>query len=222
MGNCDRPPHTDDLLYEWGNDELTERHQKGYLVYLRNAPGNVLEIGSGRGVMLRMMREAGIKGYGIDASEDAVKHCRENGLDAVHGDAIAHLASLPPKSLGGMFCGHVIEHMQPARAVDFIQESCRVLKSGARLVIITPNAKDLRTTERFWLDTTHVRPYPEKLLVSMLKRAGFVNIKTMEDKEPARNFWEKAAKFFLRAWFMGFMYRGDLVVVAERGGGVDG
>jgi 2-polyprenyl-3-methyl-5-hydroxy-6-metoxy-1,4-benzoquinol methylase len=204
------------LLYAWSDDDLRERHQKRYLRYLVNAPGRVLDIGSGRGVMLRLMKEAGITAYGIDSFEDAVIGCKAKGLDVVYSDALSHLSSLPSASLGGIFCAHVIEHMQPAQAIELIRESFRVLKPGARIVIITPNPKDLRTGERFWLDVTHVRPYPEKLLLVLMNREGFVNISTHEDGEPTKNIIEKCAKAFLKIWFMGFMFRGDLVVVADR------
>lgn len=204
------------LLYAWSDDDLRERHQKRYLKHLENAPGKVLDIGSGRGVMLRLMKTAGITAYGLDSLEEAVMQCRRNGLDVVHGDALDHLATLPDASLGGIFCAHVIEHMQPAQAMELIRESYRVLKPGARIVIITPNPKDLRTGERFWLDITHVRPYPEKLLVVLLKREGFDDIQSHEDGEPAKNIFEKWAKQFLKMWFMGFMFRGDLVITARR------
>jgi len=204
------------LLYAWSDDDLRERHQKKYLRHLANAPGMVLEIGSGRGVMLRLMKEAGITAYGLDSFEDAVIYCRGKGLDVVHGDALGHLAALPDASLGGIFCAHVIEHMQPAQAIELIRESYRVLKPGARIVIITPNPKDLRTSERFWLDITHVRPYPQKLLIVLMEREGFDNIKSYDAGEPARNIFEKCAKAFLKMWFMGFMFRGDLVLIADR------
>jgi SAM-dependent methyltransferase len=204
------------LLYAWSDDALREQHQKRYLKHLANAPGKVLEIGSGRGVLLGLMKEAGIEAYGLDACDEAVVYCRGKGLDAVHGDALRHLSELPTASLGGIFCAHVIEHMQPAQAVDLIRESYRVLKPGSRIVIITPNAKDLRTGERFWLDLTHVRPYPEKLLVVLLKRQGFSGVKSYEHGEPTKNIFEKCAKALLKMWFMGFMFRGDLAVVADR------
>lgn len=204
------------LLYAWSDDELRERHQKRYLRHLMNAPGKVLDIGSGRGVLLQLMKETGITAYGLDSFEDSVNYCKGKGLDVVHGDALSHLVTLPAASLGGIFCSHVIEHMPPEKVIQLIRESHRVLKPGSRLVIITPNPKDLRTSERFWLDVTHVRPYPEKLLIVLMKREGFGNITSYEDGEPARNIFEKCAKAFLKMWFMGFMFRGDLVIIADR------
>jgi SAM-dependent methyltransferase len=205
------------LLYAWSDDDLRERHQKRYLRHLMNAPGKVLDIGSGRGMLLQLMKEAGISAYGLDSFEDSVIYCKGKGLDVVYGDALNHLATLPATSLGGIFCSHVIEHMQPAQVIALIRESYRVLKPGSRIVIITPNPKDLRTGERFWLDVTHVRPYPEKLLIVLMKREGFDNIRSYEDGEPTRSILEKCAKSFLKMWFMGFIFRGDLVVIAERG-----
>lgn len=106
--------------------------------------------------------------------------------------------------------------MQPTDAIDLLRESFRTLKKGSKLIIITPNTKDLRTTERFWLDVTHVRPYPEKLLRLLLQKEGFINTKSTTGNEPAENIAVRLAKTFLRIWFMGFMFTGDLVVIAEK------
>jgi hypothetical protein len=110
----------------------------------------------------------------------------------------------------------VIEHLHPSDAIEFLSQAVRVLKTKSRLVLITPNTKDLRTTERFWLDITHVRPYPEKLLRVLLQREGFQSIHAFADKEPARNIYERIIKTLVHYWFLGYMFVGDLVIVAER------
>ena len=61
-----------------------------------------------------------------------------------------------------------------------------------------------------------IRLYPKKLLVLLLERAGFNIKKITKDKEPHRNILVGMAKIFLRVWFMGFMFKGDLAVIAER------
>jgi hypothetical protein len=63
---------------------------------------------------------------------------------------------------------------------------------------------------------THVRPYPEKLMRFLLARQGFSCIKTFTNTEPYKNFFEKVAKTLMRIWFMGYIFTGDLVVVAQR------
>lgn len=200
----------------FGDEALTEAHQKRFLKYFKNSTGVVLEIGCGRGVMLGLFKKAGIRSYGIDSSENAVTLCKGKGLNVIHTSVLSHLKKMEPVSLGGIFCAHVIEHMHPDEVIRLFDESYRVLKPNGTLIIITPNPKDLRTTERFWLDITHVRPYPEKLLTALLNEKGFSKIRVEEDKEPAQNPMVRIVKWFLKLWFMGFMFRGDLVVIAER------
>jgi cyclopropane fatty-acyl-phospholipid synthase-like methyltransferase len=206
----------DELLYFAGTEELTEKVQARFVPYFLHSQGTVLEIGCGKGVMLLMLKENGVDGYGIDLSDTAVKYCKEKGLKAIHSDLLTHLKKLNNDSLGGIFCAHVIEHLRPEEAVTFFKQAYRVLKKGSKLVIVTPNAKDLRTTERFWLDITHIRPYPEKLLYALIAREGFNNIQMLTDREPARNILERVLKTCIRWWFLGYMFVGDLIAIAER------
>lgn len=42
-------------------------------------------------------------------------------------------------------------------------------------MVVTPNMRDYRTlTQLFWLDTTHVRPYPGELIAAMASRHGLI------------------------------------------------
>ena len=62
-------------------------------------------------------------------------------------------------------------------AQQFLVSAQAALRPKGLLVLVTPNSLDLRVIgEYFWLDTTHVRPYPLGLLRSMLSQAGFINI----------------------------------------------
>jgi len=216
MPEQNKPLFDDDILYHSGTEEKTASLQREFVRHFLHAPGKVLEVGCGKGVLLSLLKEAGIEAYGIDLSPSVVEYCRSKGLEAHHADVLAHVKKLPSESLGGIFCAHVIEHMQPTDVIELLRESFRILKKGSKLVIITPNTKDLRTTERFWLDVTHVRPYPEKLLRLLLQKEGFVRVKSTTGKEPADNIVVRLAKTFLRIWFMGFMFTGDLVVIAEK------
>jgi len=212
--NCTLPE--DELLYYAGTEELTKKVQSRFVNYFKNSPGKILEIGCGKGTMLSMLKEKCIEAYGIDLSNTAVKYCKDKGLNAIQSDLLTHLKNLPNDSLGGIFCAHVIEHLQPEETIAFFKHAYRVMKYGSILIIITPNAKDLRTTERFWLDITHVRPYPEKLLRVLLQREGFRSIHTFPDKEPARNIIERIIKKLVYYWFLGYMFVGDQIIIAKR------
>ena len=208
--------YEDEILYHAGTEELTASLQHKFVRHFKGVRGKTLEVGCGKGVMLSLFKQEGIPAYGIDLSPSSVEYCRSKGLEAHRADLLSHLKKVPSGSLGGIFCAHVIEHMQPVDAIEFIRESHRTLLPSAKLLLVTPNAKDLRTTERFWLDVTHVRPYPEKLLRFLLKKEGFSKVSCTTGPEPAGNILIRIAKTLLRAWFMGFMFTGDLVVLAEK------
>jgi 2-polyprenyl-3-methyl-5-hydroxy-6-metoxy-1,4-benzoquinol methylase len=200
----------------WGESELTAKHQDKYLKYFVGFSGKILEIGSDKGIVLELLKSKGLDSYGVDSNEEAVNKCRSKGLDVIHADAIDHLKSLTHASIGGIFCAHVIEHMDAKKAIEFINQCGRVLMPGAHLVVITPNARDLRVTERFWMDPTHVRPYPQKLLCEMINKADMKVVQVKEDQEPAKNILEKLLKKLVKIWFLGYMFRGDLIVIGKK------
>lgn len=211
-------PYQPDLLYAWSSEEDVRSTQRRHLRYFQGLSGPVLDLGCGRGTMLELLQASGITAYGVDLSSEVVKQCGQRGLRVQHADALDHLRSLPAETLEGIYCSHVIEHLPPLQAVELIHEIGRVLKPSGVVVLVTPNAKDLRINERFWLDPTHVRLYPEKLIRRLLERTGFQVERVTCDPEPSPNRVVMIAKWVLWAWFLGFMFTGDLVVVANRSG----
>src|SRR5262249_2463336 len=74
---------------------------------------NVLDVGCGRGELLSELKAAGVHARGVDANEEMAAVARARGLDAVAGDALACLMSLPDESLGGLAATQVVEHLEP-------------------------------------------------------------------------------------------------------------
>ncbi|MGH9511584.1 MAG: class I SAM-dependent methyltransferase [Terriglobales bacterium] len=160
-------------LYKFGGtEELLRRVQKPFVAYFQNS-APVLDIGCGRGVFLQLLAEAGIPAVGIDHSEEAIVSCQEKGLTVHHEDGCEFLGQSGGK-FGGIFCSHVIEHMGYEDAMNFLELCYGALRANGTILLITPNPKDLAViSEVFWLDPTHVRPYPGLLLKAMLEAVGF-------------------------------------------------
>jgi O-antigen chain-terminating methyltransferase len=134
--------------------------------------GPVLDVGAGRGYFLEALRGRGIEGVGVDNSPQAAVEARAIGVDIVVQDAFEFMEQ--QAGFGGVFMSHVIEHFEPGRAVELIRLAHRMLRPGGTIVIVTPNPLDwMVLSEIFWLDPTHVRPYPALLLTAMLESAGF-------------------------------------------------
>lgn len=160
-------------VYEFGGSEDLVRSVQRKFVELFQGFDPVLDIGCGRGVFLELLAEAGIKGVGVDNSQESITACQAKGFTVYREEAGEYLQRMPGQ-FGGIFCSHVIEHMDYARATSFLELCFGALKPGGKLLLVTPNPEDLSViAEIFWLDPTHVRPYPRKLLVSMLSATDF-------------------------------------------------
>jgi len=174
-------------LYEFGGTEAVVRQIQTRFVEFFRKGGPVLDVGCGRGTFLQLLKEAGIEGRGIDHSEESLAACRQKGL-AVERDNVHDYLQDRAGQFGGIFCSHVIEHMGYDDANQFLDLCHRALRPGGVLVLVTPNPEDLSIiSEIFWLDPTHVRPYPKLLLQAMLQAHGFKVI---------------AARQFLGSWRM--------------------
>lgn len=160
-------------LYTFGGQEAHALMlQRRFIKYLSGLPGPIVDVGCGRGMFLAELKAAGYEAVGVDASAESVAACRAGGLDIVQADALGYLESQPDQ-LGGIFLSHVVEHLTPSQVVRFLGLAQRALRPGGRLIVVTPNVADLWTmTEVFWLDTTHVRPYPIPLLKKLCEEAG--------------------------------------------------
>lgn len=201
-----------------GDDRAVRRYQWHYAGEF--APGaRVLDIGCGGGVFLDALRESGRRGVGVDGSAEEIAPALARGLEVTCADALGYLQEAPAASFGGVFCAHLIEHLPPATAVGMLENVHRVLEPGGRVVLITPDPLDLEVwTERFWLDLTHVRPYPRKLLVGLLGALGFRVIRSGNDPNSGRGsgprVWLPGLWRALRLGEHGWC--GDTFVIAEK------
>lgn len=160
-------------LYQFGGSEAFLRRYQSQFVELFRGFSPVLDIGCGRGIFLELVQAAGMEVVGVDHAQESMEFCRSKGLSAYCEDARSFLRRNRGQ-FGGIFCSHVIEHMGYEDAMNFLELCAGALRPGGRLVLLTPNPEDLAViSEIFWLDPTHVRPYPKLLLQSMLEANGF-------------------------------------------------
>jgi len=183
----DDPDHKLDALYLAFEDvfrgprEEIKRRQSVYLEFLKEAQAPILDLGSGRGEWLELLRENEITAKGLDFNTAMVAQCRALGLDVQQGEALAYLRSLPDNSLGVISCFHVIEHIPFASVVSLLQEAIRVLRPGGLLILETPNPKNLMVaSEGFYLDPTHLKPLPPEMLRFFVEATGFSNCQVLE------------------------------------------
>ncbi len=159
--------------YDPANTRSVLSHYVGYFRADATTGGRVLELGSGRGEFLDLLREAGVSASGVDNDEGMVDEARARGLDVTLGDALSTLETAAPGSLRGVFAAHLIEHLDVPTASRLLAAAKRALAPGGTLVVVVPSAACLSVLQRdFWRDPTHVRFYDPDLVAFLCAHAG--------------------------------------------------
>jgi SAM-dependent methyltransferase len=149
----------------------------------------VLDVGCGRGEWLELLKEQKLAASGVDINSAMLAQCRERKLKVVHADAIAHLRTLPEKSLGAVTGFHIIEHLALEVLMDLLAETIRVLVPGGVAIFESPNCKNLVVgATNFNVDPTHRNPIFPETAQFMLSIHGFekVELKYLAPVEAAR------------------------------------
>ncbi|MBI2325254.1 MAG: methyltransferase domain-containing protein [Chloroflexi bacterium] len=170
----------------FGGDEPVIRAQSERFLDLFRGRHRVLDLGSGRGTFLQLMRDHGVGAYGVDLDERMTSAARARGLEVVAGDAVEHLEGLEEGSVDGLYARHLAEHILPGELVTILRLCRRVLAPGAPVVFVTPNPRTLSVgAHTFWLDPGHLRPIPAELFRFYLEVEGFedVELVTFEPTE---------------------------------------
>ncbi len=192
-----------------GPEELITERLRVYLPTVREAATTteapVVEIGSGRGEWLKLLRVEDIPGRGIDLNPVMVADCVAQGLDVVAAEGLAHLRGLADASCAAVVAFHVIEHMPFADLVELLRQARRVLAPGGVAIFETPNPANLVVGAcNFHCDPTHVRPLPSPLARALAEETGFAGVEILElhpddDQQlpqPASRFEEEVNRLF--------------------------
>ena len=135
---------------------------------------NVVDIGCGRGEFLSLLRDAGVRAYGVDSDEGMVKAARAEGLNVVLEDAFDHLRGLEPGAVDGIFCSQVAEHLETPKLLALLELCLAKLTPGGVIVMETPNPESLSILARFfYTDLTHIRPIHPDALRWAMEAVGF-------------------------------------------------
>ena len=162
-------------------DEVTRR-LAAYLPVLEVAQPQslglpVIDLGSGRGEWLGLLKENGFAAVGIDVNQAFVDEARERGLDVTLGDALEYLRDRPDGSCAAVTAFHVVEHLDSGSRESLLREAYRSLCPGGLLILETPNPENIVVgASSFYLDPTHLSPIPPGLLGFLCEQAGFESV----------------------------------------------
>lgn len=165
-----------------GSREEIKKRVEIYLPLIRKAHAGrpeapVLDVGCGRGEWLELLKAHKLEASGVDINSAMLAQCRERKLEVVHADAIAHLRTLPERSLGAVTGFHIIEHLELEVLMDLLGETIRVLVPGGIAIFESPNCKNLVVgATNFNVDPTHRNPVFPESAQFMLSIHGFEKV----------------------------------------------
>lgn len=136
---------------------LADMQRRAEFMYLEGVPpGRLLDVGCGDGTMLGRLRRLGWAGEGTEVDPEAAAHARMKEGIAVHLGPLETL-NIPAETFDAVIMHHVVEHVHDP--VALLRECRRVLRSGGRMIAVTPNAKSLghRTLGKDWYALEHPR-----------------------------------------------------------------
>lgn len=178
--------------------------------------GDLLDVGCGSGELVAFASHHGLRACGIDRDEGNVARALAHGLDVVAGDVFDAPLEVD-RQFDLITMEHLIEHFSPSDAFRLLADYVHRLRPGGRLILVTPNPSDWTVlSEIFWLDPTHVRPYPARLLAAMLTDLGMRVTHTSTELLVRLGLRSALARPIGRIRFGREFQRMNLIVVAER------
>lgn len=162
-----------------GAEDSIRRRFDEYGRYFAGA-SDVLDVGCGRGEFLDLLRGLGVPARGIDINRDMVEQCRSRGLNVAEADAVTYLEGIADGSLGGLFAAQVVEHLESAHLVRFLELAYEKLRPGSKIVLETINVDCWSAFFGPYLrDITHAHPLPSDTLKFLLQASGFQRLQVV-------------------------------------------
>jgi len=182
--------HKLDALYAELEDNFRGSHEeiknrfRAYLPHINSLDiaddTPIVDLGSGRGEWLELLREEGYTARGVDSNRVLLERCRARGLDVVESDALQYLRGLPDDSLAAITGFHIIEHLEIGVLMRLLDETVRVVQPGGLVIFETPNPENVLVgSNYFYFDPTHRNPLPGLLMKFLLESRGLLRVEVM-------------------------------------------
>lgn len=135
--------------------------------------GGILDIGSGTGAFLNVMKEKGWEVKGVEPDEDARKLA--NKLYDLHVDEPASMDNIPSSSIDAITLWHVLEHVHQLH--DYVEELKRLLKPKGKIFIAVPNyqSRDSGIYRSYWAAydvPRHLYHFSPKSIKTLMQKHG--------------------------------------------------
>ena len=180
-----------------------------------NVRAAILDLGCGHGALIFVARQMGYHNVrGVDGAAEQVAAARRLGIDGVtQGDVMETLSKQSGESLDCILAFDLIEHFTKNELIGLIDEVHRVLRTGGRWIIHTPNAESPFGNSTIFGDFSHELAFTRISLAQILLSSGFSRVTCHED-QPVPHGVKSSLRWALWKVFRNLM---RLCVAAETG-----
>jgi len=199
---------------------------KGYDYYLRKwlpADKNavVLDVACGAGKLLHFFKRRGYSNLtGVDISPEQVARARQVIPDVIQTDLLTFLEAHPDHFhiIVGL---DIIEHLEKAAVVRFLDACHSALRPNGRLILETVNADTPLGLPILYGDFTHESCFTPQTLVSLMTMTGFSAIEVRETG-PIPHGYSLSSSLRYLAWRVLRMWRllANVVETGSAGSGI--
>ena len=144
-----------------------------YLTSWLPLTGKAVDLGAGRGEMVKLMNDRGLEAFGIDSNLSVVIDASKRGIEVKHQEIDDFLTMSEESSIDVITAIQVVEHVDTPVLEDWFQRIFSLLKPNGVFIAETPNPHAIDAFKAFWIDTTHKRLYYPESLLHMAQAAGF-------------------------------------------------
>jgi 2-polyprenyl-3-methyl-5-hydroxy-6-metoxy-1,4-benzoquinol methylase len=139
----------------------------------------ILDVGCGSGSLVWWLQSRGFQqAAGIDLSPDQIEAGRSLSIANLHLESLPeHLERVGRDRYRLVFLRDVLEHLEPAEVLDFLDQVRTALAPGGHLVIQTPNGASPFFGRVLYGDFSHERAFTATSLSQILLLTGFEEFK---------------------------------------------
>lgn len=205
-----------------GTEEEIKSRLKAYMPYFKMSNLNfnkfpVLDIGCGRGEMLKLLGDNKINAVGIDLNERMVARAKRQGLHVEQAEALSYLMSKKSGIYSVVTGFHLVEHIPFQLLIRLFEECYRVLCPGGFVIFETPNPESIHVGSfSFYNDPSHLNPLPPDILAFTIENRGFDRVEVLRLHPKQKNLELDEVSQSLREIVDRFYTSQDYAVIATK------
>jgi 2-polyprenyl-3-methyl-5-hydroxy-6-metoxy-1,4-benzoquinol methylase len=163
-----------------GNDSTAAVYRRDIRPHLPSDPRcrRILDIGAGRGDLVRQLENDGFDAHGVDISPEQVKLAHAAGVHSVELGDFHSLLATADGHWDAVVATDVLEHLDKDSVMRTFDDVNRALRAGGVFVARVPNAVSPTGGHLMYGDITHQTWFTQRSIRQVAAVAGFQCVET--------------------------------------------